>query len=80
MVRESDNKKSGKEEEISTRFFLMAWSRARKIIAILINKSVQEEVFPANWKTSTIVPIPKIPGSIKANEHRPINKLPFYEK
>ena len=47
---------------------------------VLINKSLQEGVFPEGWKTSTVVLNPKMTGSIKAEEYRPINMLPTYEK
>lgn len=47
---------------------------------ILINDSFLEGKFPDNWKTSTIIPIPKITKPIKAKDYRPINMLPIAEK
>lgn len=35
---------------------------------------------PNGWKTSTIVPIPKVSKPKKASDYRPINILPIYEK
>lgn len=35
---------------------------------------------PEGWKTSTIIPIPKVQKPKKASEYRPINILPIYEK
>lgn len=46
----------------------------------LINQSLQTGVFPATWKESCIIPIQKIPGTVKCEEHRPINTLPTLEK
>jgi len=41
---------------------------------------LQESVVPERWKEATVIPIPKVMGTIRVNEFRPINKLPIYEK
>lgn len=41
---------------------------------------MREGCCPESWKTSTIIPIPKIEKAKKASEYRPINMLPIYEK
>lgn len=46
----------------------------------VVNSSLGSGKFPAKWKTSIISPIPKVPGTIKGEEHRPVNQLPSYEK
>ncbi|KMQ86284.1 rna-directed dna polymerase from mobile element jockey-like protein [Lasius niger] len=46
----------------------------------LINISLSKGQCPDGWKTSTIVPIPKLTNLKKASEYRPINILPTYEK
>lgn len=46
----------------------------------IINECLQTGYFPEKWKLSTIVPIPKIAGTTKAEEFRPINTLPADEK
>lgn len=46
----------------------------------LINKSLRKGTFPRNWKTSTVVPIEKITGTINSEEFRPINIVAPYEK
>lgn len=46
----------------------------------IINDSFESGVFPENWKTTTIVPIPKVTKTRKCEEFRPINMLPSYEK
>ena len=58
----------------------MAWKCISEKIVTVINRSIQEGICPDSWKTSTIVPIPKIRGSKKAEDYRPINMLPIYEK
>lgn len=45
-----------------------------------INNSLEKGEFPESWKTSTVIPIEKIPNTTKAEEHRPINMVPCYEK
>lgn len=49
-------------------------------LVIIINESLRTAATGRDWKTSTIIPIPKIPGTKKAEELRPINKLPVDEK
>lgn len=46
----------------------------------IFNESLKKGVFPDCWKNSTIVPVPKIPRSIKCSDFRPINQLPLPEK
>jgi len=46
----------------------------------LINGSLSKGTCPEGWRTSTIIPIPKIEKSKKASEYRLINILPIYEK
>lgn len=50
------------------------------ILVNIINEALCTGVFPQSWKTATISPIPKITGTDKSNEFRPINMLPTYEK
>lgn len=45
----------------------------------IINKSLKEGRVPEQWKTSTIVPVPKVATPQKAEDLRPINMLPPYE-
>lgn len=46
----------------------------------IINSSLNLGVFPQEWKKSVVVPIPKVPNSTRAEDRRPINMLPIYEK
>lgn len=46
----------------------------------IINESLKTGYFPNIWKLATVVPIPKIAGTVKAEEFRPINTLPVDEK
>jgi len=46
----------------------------------IVNRLLQESIVPDKWKEAIVIPIPKIKGTIKINEFRPINKLPVYEK
>ena len=46
----------------------------------IINMCLTQGVFPAEWKQSMIIPLPKVPNSTRAEDRRPINMLPLYEK
>lgn len=45
-------------------------------IAYIVNRLLDQGTFPDEWKGSVVVPVPKIRGTIKIEEFRPINKLP----
>lgn len=45
-----------------------------------VNLSLRKEEFPADWKLTTITPIPKKSKTKKWEEFRPINTVPMYEK
>jgi hypothetical protein len=45
----------------------------------IINASLVTGQFPNSWKTSIVIPIPKVQNMKKCEEFRPINKLPIYE-
>lgn len=46
----------------------------------VINSSLENGSFPAQWKLSTVIPIEKVINTNKCEEHRPINMVPIYEK
>lgn len=46
----------------------------------IVNESLQTGRIPDSWKLSTVIPIPKINKTTKAEEFRPINTLPVDEK
>jgi hypothetical protein len=46
----------------------------------IINQSFDVAVFPSAFKTSTVIPIQKVPKTIKSEEFRLINMLSVYEK
>lgn len=46
----------------------------------IINASLTSGVFPSTWKLSTVVPVPKIAGTVDAENYRPINTLSTPEK
>jgi len=45
----------------------------------IINSSLHKKIYPAEWKTFTIAPIPKTVKPKKANDFRLINMLPIFE-
>lgn len=79
VIKNLQNKK-GTEEGITSEIMKWTWKAASGSILTVINKSLEEGIFPEKWKISTVVPIQKIHGSCKAEQYRPINVLPIYEK
>jgi hypothetical protein len=57
-----------------------AFTTVGETLVGIINQSFDEGVFPSAFKTSTVIPIQKVPKTIKSEEFRPINMLPVYEK
>lgn len=51
-----------------------------KLFFLLVNQSLEEGIFPKSWKESLIVPIPKVSGTITAEEFRSVNMLHILEK
>jgi len=49
-------------------------------ICYIMNRSLEEGIFPSEWKEAIVVPIPKVRKTKRIEEFRPINKLPIYEK
>lgn len=45
-----------------------------------INSSLEFGCVAKSWKNSMLLPSPKVSGTIKCEEFRPINMLPTYEK
>lgn len=68
------------EDGINSEIMKKAWPHIDKQFVELINISLQTGEFPADWKNSLITPIQKVQNTIKANEFRPINVLPTFEK
>jgi hypothetical protein len=57
-----------------------AFNTVGKTLLDIINQSFDVAVFPSAFKTSTVIPIQKVPKTIRSEEFRPINMLPVYEK
>lgn len=50
------------------------------VLMHFINLSLENGVFPQQWKETIVVPIEKVKNTKKCEEFRPINMLPIYEK
>lgn len=73
-------RKKGTEEGITSDILKGIFPVIKEEFVSVINQSLKEGCCPQNWKTSTIIPIPKVEKARKASEFRPINILPIYEK
>lgn len=67
-------------QDISISFLIDSFDMTGLIITDLINSSFESSIFPSLLKKSVIVPIPKVNGTNKINEFRPINTLLSLEK
>lgn len=72
--------KKGTEEGIISDILKVTSCVIKEEFVDIINNSLREGCFPESWKTSTIIPIPKIDKAKKASEYRPINMLSNFEK
>jgi len=72
--------KVGTEEGITVKIMKLIMEVAGEKVSHIVNRLLQKSVVPERWKEAIIIPIPKIKGTIRINEFRPINKLPIYEK
>jgi len=79
IVNRLENK-SGTEEDITIEIMKKVISVAGTKICYIMNRSLEEGIFPSEWKEAIVVPIPKVRKTKKIEEFRPINKLPIYEK
>lgn len=73
-------KKRGTEEGITSDILKAVFYVIKEEFVDIINNSLRDGCCPEGWKTSTIIPIPKIEKARKASEFRPINMLPIFEK
>lgn len=72
--------KKGTDEGITSDLLKACFYVIGEELLKVINDSLNKGICPEGWKTSTIIPIPKIEKPKKASEYRPINILPIYEK
>ncbi|KAJ8971063.1 hypothetical protein NQ317_002755, partial [Molorchus minor] len=68
------------EDGISTKILKDAVLVIGNRLLDVINTSLQNGVFPSNWKQSIVVPAPKVSNTTLCEEFRPINTVPPYEK
>lgn len=50
------------------------------ILTLVVNRSLLQSVFPADWKTSEVVPLPKDGDHEIENNNRPVSLLPAASK
>ncbi|KMQ85478.1 rna-directed dna polymerase from mobile element jockey-like protein, partial [Lasius niger] len=72
--------KAGTEEGITVEIMKLVVEAAGEKVCHILNRSLEEGRFPNEWKEATVVPVPKVQGTINIEKFRPINKLPVYEK
>lgn len=70
----------GCEDGLSTKVIKCAFEVLGNRFVDVINSSLCKGIFPENWKTSLVIPVPKITNTVKCVNFRPINVVPVYEK
>lgn len=80
MIVKNLKNTGGCDDGLSTKIIKCAFDAIGNRFVDVINCSLYSGVFPENWKTSVIVPVPKIQKTILCDEFRPINIVPVYEK
>lgn len=78
IVIQMNNKKDCNAFSVS--MLLDSWIVIGAVLLKIINQSIIEGVFPQDWKESMVIPVEKVKGTKKCEEHRPINMLTIYEK
>lgn len=73
-------KKINKSEKLNSQVWFDSSEYCGHFLADIINESLITGFFPNEWKTTTVIPIPKIKNTKNADEHRGINTLPIDEK
>lgn len=73
-------KSKGDSEFLTRRIMMDALPVVGAIFADVINSSIEFSICPRKWKRAMVSPIPKVPGTRKCEEFRPVNTLPTYEK
>jgi hypothetical protein len=79
IISKLGNKK-GTNEGITIKILKLVVGLFAEEYVKIINASLTLGTFPENWKTSLIVPVPKVNNTNKGENFRPINMLPMYEK
>lgn len=70
----------GGENGISTKVLFDVCCAVGTRLLDVINRSLLNGDFPEAWKESTVIPVPKVPGTKLCKEFRPINTVAVYEK
>ncbi len=80
IVQRMDSSASIGLDGISPRFLKACAVELAPSVAALLNKCLIDGDFPQSWKHSRITAIPKVPGTNKVSEMRPISILPVLSK
>ncbi len=65
---------------ISSDLLKLVNNRIIKFLTIILNNSLNSEIFPESWKLAHIIPIPKVNNPLNFSDLRPISILPTPSK
>ena len=72
--------KNSSMDDISIKILKLSFEVIGNRLLDTLDVSLSEGSVPDKWKISTVIPIEKVVNTVKAEEFRPINMLPSYEK
>ena len=70
-VQENQHKENSGPENISCHFLRTCAEELAPMFSKLFKESVDIGIIPNLWKTSTVIPVPKIPSPQELNHYRP---------
>ena len=79
-IQELDITKASGPDRISNRMLKYTAANIAPSLTKLFNISIQNGKFPACWKTSSVVPVPKLSEHKEASNYRPISLLSVVSK
>ena len=80
LLEHLDTSKSNGPDGISAKMLKLTASSIAPSITNLFNVSIRTGCFPAFWKTSNVVPVPKSNNRHEPSNYRPISLLPILGK
>lgn len=72
--------KAGTEEGLTAEILKKTFWRCGHALLNIVNMSITQGIVPIKWLRAQVIPIPKVGKAKSADEFRPVNMLPIYEK
>ena len=80
VIKKLNPKKSGDIYDISPEFVCISAKPVAQALAIIVNRSISEGIFPDKLKTAKVIPLHKGGSVLSVSNYRPISLLPIFSK